>query len=148
MKSKSKTALAPATDRGLETYSEEDLAEKFTKLFPGTFAADVLGDPLDKRQARLLDAAIARRNVMELAVRAYGGGELSPWFVDRLDRALLTHAKLVGNLGERVVLMPADQVAAFLKEMKEDSSKEAVELIDAMPQYVTSPKQLKASGKP
>ena len=90
---------------------------------------------------------VPNRNVMELAVRAYGGDELSPWFVDRLDRALLTHAKLVGNLGERVVLMPADQVAAFLKEMKEESSKEAVDLIDAMPRLVKPQKALGTGGK-
>ena len=140
-------AMSPAADRGMRTFAEEDLAVRFTDLFPGTFAEDVLGDPLDKHQARLLDATVARRNVMELTVRSYGGGAFSPKLADRIDRAVLTHARVVGNLGERVVTLPADMVAAFLKDIKEDSPKEAVELIDAMPRLVKPQKALKAGGK-
>ena len=142
--------VAPSapTANSMKNYTEQDLAERFTELFPGTFAEDVLGDPVDKKQARILGAAVSRRLVMELSVRVFGGG-FSPRLAAMIDRAVLTHQRVVGNLGERVVTLPDNLVAAFLKEMKEDPDKprEAVELIDAMPGLAEPQKALGPGGK-
>ena len=127
--------------------TEAELLARCAELIPGTFAEHVLADPLNKNLAREFDVRIAIRDVLEHFVRAWGGKEIAPFHADRLGRALQVHAKIVGNLGERTVTIPANVVEAFLKDMKEESARKAVDLIDAAPRLVKAAQKAIGDGK-
>ncbi len=123
----------PKIPENLETYTEDELLERFSELIPGTFGEDVLRDPLNKVLVREFDARIAARDVMEHFVRAWGGSEISLFHADRLSKSLLTQAKLVGNLGERVKEMPDNPVLALIAILGEKSADSALEVLLSMP---------------
>lgn len=132
---------------GLETLTEAELLKRFSELIPGTFAEDVLADPLNKDLVRQFDARIAARDVMEHFVRAWGGGEISPFHADRLGKSLLTQAKLVGNLGERVKHMPDNPVLALIAILGEKSADSALEVLLSMPEIAKQQKALETNAR-
>lgn len=133
--------------RNLESYSEAELIRRFAELIPGTFGEDVLKDPLNKGLVREFDARIAARDVMEHFVRAWGGGEISLFHADRLSKSLLTQAKLVGNLGERVKEMPDNPVLALIAILKEKSADSTVEVLLSMGEIAQQQKVLETNAR-
>jgi len=132
---------------GLETMTEAELLKRFAKLIPGTFAEEVLANPLNKTIVREFDARIAARDVLEHFVRAWGGTEISPFHADRLSKSLLTQAKLVGNLGERVKHMPDNPVLALIAILGENSADSALEVLLSMPEIARQQKALEKNAR-
>ena len=130
-----------------ETFTEAELLKRFEEIIPGTFAEDVLANPLNKDLVRNFGARIAARDVMEHFVRAWGGDKISPFHSDRLSKALLTQAKLVGNLGERVKHMPDNPVLALIAILGEKSADSALEVLLSMPEIAKQQKALETNAR-